>query len=180
MPGNACERRRWRMQRADLGAAVEKTEGKRQPEDFFGHRKRGCEATSSPSAHATGKALKPLGFRAFSLLFSRAAYGLLCRIGGRKSRVDFPSGGIRLKRFRLLHHQYTIKILAPAAFQPEFSLFSAYISNPSVIPFSLAVFFHIVQLRYLRSRVSEQISRLPGRQFLFSYFSGKIVKNARR
>ena len=69
VPGNACERRRWRIQRADLGAAVEKIEEKRQPEDFFGHRKRGCEATSSPSAPATGKALKPLGFRAFSLLF---------------------------------------------------------------------------------------------------------------
>ena len=96
---------------------------------------------SNPSAPATGKALKPLGFRAFSLFFSKAAYGLFCRIGGRKSRVDFPFGGIRLKRFRLLHHQYTIKILAPVGFQPELSLFSAYISNPSVIPFSLAVSF---------------------------------------
>ena len=64
--GNACERRRWRIQRAGVGAAVEKIEEKRQPEDFFGHRKR---AGSSPSAPATGKALKPSGFKAFLLLF---------------------------------------------------------------------------------------------------------------
>ena len=44
MPGNACERRRWRIQRAGVGAAVEKIEEKRQPEDFFGRRKRGGEA----------------------------------------------------------------------------------------------------------------------------------------
>ena len=69
VPGNACSRRRWRIQRAGVGAAVEKIEEKRQREDFFGHRKRGCEATSSPSAPATGKALKPLGFKAFSLFF---------------------------------------------------------------------------------------------------------------
>ena len=55
--------------RAGVGAAVEKIEEKRQPEDFFGHRKRGCEATSSPSAPATEKALKPLGFGACSLRF---------------------------------------------------------------------------------------------------------------
>ena len=67
--GNACSRRRWRIQRAGVGAAVEKIEEKRQPEDFFGHRKRGCEATSSPSAPAIGKALKPSGFKAFLLLF---------------------------------------------------------------------------------------------------------------
>ena len=52
MPGNACSCRRWRIQRAGVGAAVEKIEERRQPEDFFGHRKRGCEATSSPSAPA--------------------------------------------------------------------------------------------------------------------------------
>lgn len=43
------------MQRADLGAAVEKTEGKQQPEDFFGHRKRVGAATSNPSAPAKPK-----------------------------------------------------------------------------------------------------------------------------
>ena len=66
VPGNACSRRRWRIQRAGVGAAVEKIEEKRQPEDFFGHRKR---ADSSPSVPATEKALKPLGFGAFSSLF---------------------------------------------------------------------------------------------------------------
>ena len=57
MPGNACERSRCEEERAGVGAAVEKIEEKRQPEDFFGHRKRGCEATSSPSAPAKKKAL---------------------------------------------------------------------------------------------------------------------------
>ena len=87
VPGNACIRRRWRIQRADLGAAVEKTEGKRQPEDFFGHRKRGCEATSSPSAPATGKALKPLGLRAFSLCFRAPQEG----IGAATSNPSAPA-----------------------------------------------------------------------------------------
>ena len=52
--GNACERRRWRMQRAGVGAAVEKIEEKRQPEDFFGYRKR---AVFSPSFSANQKRL---------------------------------------------------------------------------------------------------------------------------
>ena len=43
------------MQRADLGAAVEKTEGKQQPEDSFGHRKRIGASTSNPSAPAKTK-----------------------------------------------------------------------------------------------------------------------------
>ena len=41
--GNACERRLRRIQRAGVGAAVEKIEEKRKPEDFFGHRKRSKE-----------------------------------------------------------------------------------------------------------------------------------------
>ena len=38
--GKACERRLRRNQRAGFGAAVEKIEDQRKPEDFFGHRKR--------------------------------------------------------------------------------------------------------------------------------------------
>ena len=49
VPGYACERRRGRMKRAEVGAAVEKREEKRKPAAFFGHRKR---ATSNPSAPA--------------------------------------------------------------------------------------------------------------------------------
>ena len=53
MPGNACERIRWMIQRARVGAAVEIIKGQCEaPEDYFGHRKRGCEATSIPSAPA--------------------------------------------------------------------------------------------------------------------------------
>ena len=51
--------------RAGVGAAVEKIEERRQPEDFFGHRKRGCEATSSPSAPATAQSLCLCGFERF-------------------------------------------------------------------------------------------------------------------
>ena len=53
--GIACERVRWTKQRAGDGAAVEKVEEKRKPDDFFGHRKRGCKATSSPSFSARKK-----------------------------------------------------------------------------------------------------------------------------
>ena len=66
VPGNACERRRWRIQRAGVGAAVEKIKEKRQPEDFFGYRKRGCEVTSSPSAPAKPKR-SPLHAETFSI-----------------------------------------------------------------------------------------------------------------
>ena len=54
VPGNSAERARWAKQRGGVGAAVEKDEEKavKATEVFFGHRKRGCEATSSPSAPA--------------------------------------------------------------------------------------------------------------------------------
>ena len=51
--------------RAGVGAAVEKIEEKRHPEDFFGHRKRGCEAASSPSAPATEKPCNRKGCAVF-------------------------------------------------------------------------------------------------------------------
>ncbi len=51
VPGKAYERRRWRIQRVGFGAAVEMRRAiARQP--HFGYRKRGCGATSSPSASA--------------------------------------------------------------------------------------------------------------------------------
>ena len=71
------------------------------------------------------KSLEAAGFRGFFFALLRAAHGLLCRISMLKNEVDFPSGGIRLQRFRLHHHQNSIKILAPAAFQSELSLFPA-------------------------------------------------------
>ena len=51
MPGNACDRRRWRIKGARVGVAVEIAR-RSKPQSNFGHRKRGCEATSSPSAPA--------------------------------------------------------------------------------------------------------------------------------
>ena len=66
MLGNACDRRRWRIKGARVGVAVEIAR-RSKPQSNFGHRKRGCEATSSPSAPATPKALKQRGFKAFYL-----------------------------------------------------------------------------------------------------------------
>ena len=71
MPGNACERRRWRIQRADLGAAVEKIEEKRQPEDFFGHRKRGLRSNFEPFCPCHRKSLETAGFQGFFFAFFR-------------------------------------------------------------------------------------------------------------
>ena len=39
--GERWERRRGRMKRPERVAAVEKIEGQRKPDDFFGHRNRG-------------------------------------------------------------------------------------------------------------------------------------------
>ena len=134
---------------------------------------------SSPSAPATGKALKPLGFRAFSLRFRGRRTVCFAVLEGAKNGVNFPSGGIRSQRFRLLHHQNSIKILAPAAFQPElFFVFcgtnSAHLSSCSGGHFRLylksfgdpvqpcCILFDIVKFGYLRGRVSEQIRHLPG------------------
>ncbi len=118
MPGNACERRLRRIQRAGVGAAVEKIEERRQPEDFFGYRKRGAKPIE-PFCPCHRKSLETAGFQGFFFAFSRAAHGLSCHILMRKKGVNFASGGIRSQRFRLHHHQNSIKILAPAVFQPE-------------------------------------------------------------
>ena len=39
-PGERAERCQWQIQQGERVAAVEKIEGKRKPEDFFGHRNR--------------------------------------------------------------------------------------------------------------------------------------------
>ena len=59
------KRRLWRMQRGGDGAAVGDWQGGPAAADRAGHRKRACEASSSPSAPAT-KPAKTLGFRRFS------------------------------------------------------------------------------------------------------------------
>ena len=52
--GVACERVRGTKQRAGEGAAVEILRAKARGQNF-GHRKRGCKATSSPSFSANNK-----------------------------------------------------------------------------------------------------------------------------
>ena len=49
--GERCERRRWRKQRAERVAAVDKIEGKRKPEDFIGHRNRTRPLQSVDAQH---------------------------------------------------------------------------------------------------------------------------------
>ena len=153
--GNTWERRLRRIQRAGVGAAVETARAKASI-GRFGHRKRGCEATSSPSAPATEKALKPLGFKAFSSLWR-----------GRRTSVLPHFGAQKWGEFRIRRHPVTTVPSAPSSKQHQnfssgcvpagVSLFSAvqilptraaaqvgisaYISKPSVIPFSLAVSF---------------------------------------
>ena len=46
--GERAERRRWRMQRGERVAAVEKIEDQRKPDGFFGHRKRYAGPFRSP------------------------------------------------------------------------------------------------------------------------------------
>ena len=50
-------------------------------------------------------AAQPCGFEPFFFCCLSLAHGLFCRILIPKTGADFPSGGIRLQRFRLLHHQ---------------------------------------------------------------------------
>ena len=50
-------------------------------------------------------AAQPCGFEPFFFYCLSLAHDLFCRILIPKAGADFPSGGIRLQRFRLLHHQ---------------------------------------------------------------------------
>ena len=50
-------------------------------------------------------AAQPCGFEPFSFCCLRLAHGPFCRILTPETGADLPSGGIRLQRFRLLHHQ---------------------------------------------------------------------------
>ena len=50
-------------------------------------------------------AAQPCGFEPFFFCCLSLAHGLFCRILIPKTCADFPSGGILLQRFRLLHHQ---------------------------------------------------------------------------
>ena len=54
--GERGERRRWRIQRPERVAAVDKIEGKRKPEDFIGHRKR-PRACPPPMAESRASAV---------------------------------------------------------------------------------------------------------------------------
>jgi len=56
VPGEAGDRRRGRGKGARRSAAVERREDDSSSEAYFGHRKRGCGATSSPSFPKRGAA----------------------------------------------------------------------------------------------------------------------------
>ena len=60
--GNACERAEG-DEASRGGRSGRKNRGKARaaPENFFGHRKRGCEATSNPSFCAKTKSSRPTG-----------------------------------------------------------------------------------------------------------------------
>ena len=157
VPGNACERRLRRIQRAGGWRSGRKNRGEAAARRFFRAPQERLRSNFEPFCPCHRKSLETAGFQGFFFALLRTAHGLLCRISMRKNGVNFASGGIRSQRFRLHHHQNSIKILAPAVFQPELSLFSAvqilptraaarvgisaYISKPSVMPFSLAVSF---------------------------------------
>ena len=81
--------------------------------------------SSSLCAPATGKALKPNGFKAFSLCFRGRRTVCFAAFWCAKNGVNFPSGCIRLQRFRLLHHQKSIKISSSDSALSELSLCSA-------------------------------------------------------
>ena len=85
----------------------------------------GLRSNFEPFCPCHRKSLETAGFQGFFFALLRTAHGLLCRISMRKNGANFPSGGIRSQRFRLHHHQNSIKILAPAEVQSEHSLFSA-------------------------------------------------------
>ena len=109
--------RRWRSGRN--GASVSEHRPFRAPQERL-------RSNFEPFCPCHRKSLETAGSQGFFLVLSGTPHGLLCRISMRKTGVDLPSGGIRSQRVRLPHHQNSIKILAPAAFQPEFLCFLRY------------------------------------------------------
>ena len=82
-------------------------------DDFFflkSHRLAHAVAPPLPKKSLTFRgphkfAAQPCGFEPFFFCCLILAHGLFCRILTPKMGADFPTGGIRLQRFRLLHHQ---------------------------------------------------------------------------
>ena len=82
-------------------------------DDFFflkSHRLTHAVAPPLPKKSLTFRgphkfAAQPCGFEPFFFCCLSLAHGPFCRILIPKTGADFPSGGIRLQRFRLLHHQ---------------------------------------------------------------------------
>ena len=133
MLGNACDRRRWRIKGARVGVAVEIAR-RSKPQSNFGHRKRGCEATSTPSAFPFFLTLfltffemhlETTWFQGFLLARFRSAHGLKIRIFMLNLSVNFSSVANRSQQFRLLHHQYSINQHRVFLSYFPFSLFTA-------------------------------------------------------
>ena len=68
------------------------------------HSKTECRGFD-PFCPCQWKTAQPCGFEPFFFCGLILVHGLFCRILIPKTGADFPSGGIRLQRFRLLHHQ---------------------------------------------------------------------------
>ena len=82
-------------------------------DDFFflkSHRLAHAVAPPLPKKSLTFRgphkfAAQLCGFEPFFFCSLSLAHGPFCRILTPETGADFPSGGIRLQRFRLLHHQ---------------------------------------------------------------------------
>ena len=160
------------------GKKSEKPRHKRIFATRFSASKTACRGFE-PFCPCHWKSLETAGFQGFSFALSRTAHGLFCRILMIENGADFPSGGIRSQRFRLLHHQNSIKILAPTAFQPELffgfcGINFAHLSNRSGGHFHLhlkafgdsvqpcRIFLDIVKFGDLRGAVPQEVGYLPG------------------
>ena len=94
VPGNACERRLRRIQRAGGWRSGRKNRGEAAARRFFRAPQAGLRSNFEPFCPCHWKSLETAGFQGFFFAFSRAAHGLFCRILMLENGADFPSGGI--------------------------------------------------------------------------------------
>ena len=122
--GDFFERRRWRNKREIRSGSGRKNQGKRKPEDFFGHRNRGTFSSAAPcytereqkSSKTDKWFVSPLGGRRGGLSRSDRGEWAGGRGGYRRWRnkqqppaivLYSPLGGWRGGRFRAPHPCYT-------------------------------------------------------------------------
>ena len=125
MPGNACDRRRWRKQGAGVGTAVEKAEENCEaPDGFFGLPQEGRKAPSSPSAPAKRKG------RSFVLLPFLLDRENLVRSMGSASAFMITGSATKITNFGALKIVLGMKrFLLYLAFVMAFSLVTGLLVN---------------------------------------------------